>query len=86
LFIGSEEQTSFTSAKDAILTAIQTNTQNITFDNDTTTVNGDVDVVGTLNLITKLSPLMIGNGDVSATQLSYLNSLNGNVLLSMASL
>ena len=42
-------------------------------------MNGNVDVVGELNLITKLSPSLIGNGDVSSIQLSYLNTLN-NIL------
>ena len=42
-------------------------------------MNGNVDVVGELNLITKLSPSLIGNGDVSSTQLLYLNTLNDNV-------
>jgi len=42
-------------------------------------MNGNVDVVGELNLITKLSPSLIGNSDVSSTQLSYLNTLTNNV-------
>jgi hypothetical protein len=72
-------QTSFTDAKDAVLSGIQTNTQNINYGGGKTTVYGNVDMIGTLSLNTRLSTSMVGNGDVSNTRLSYLNSLGGHV-------
>jgi hypothetical protein len=86
LYIGSEEQTLYTSAKDAMLSTIQTKTQNINFGNGKTKVYGDVDFIGSLSLNNKLSASMIGNGDVSNVRISYLNSLNGHVQTQLNSL
>jgi hypothetical protein len=79
LFIGTEQQSSFTDQKDSILTSVNNKTTNISFSNGTTTIAQDMTVNGNVNLNTRLPVTMVGDGSVTNTHLSYINSLSSNV-------
>jgi hypothetical protein len=78
LFIGTEQQSSFTDQKDSILTSVNNKTTNISYSNGTTTIAENMTVNGNVNLNTRLPVTMIGDGSVTNTHLSYINSLSSN--------
>jgi hypothetical protein len=91
LFIGDEEQSSFTDAKNSLLLSLEDKTTHISRTGITTTLvgpfvltdvanlNSNVNITGSLNLSTRLPAPSIGDGTVDNTKLSYLNSVTSDI-------